>query len=316
MRHLTITPNGANATDYVKAELGTDGIWFKSPTPLALQNLIPGAISAVCAGADFSFSTFRSFPLGSPKFFTIPAGQGITVRVLLPLGQGHGEAWGILTYHSPDAPPVPSSEKFIPASNVLKRIFNDELFNHERVDRLHNPDRRPREEIWVRHALTAEELSPGAFHLPRWARKLTPEEAAEEQQRQAEQAALNARRSPISGAEYDRLRTQNTAARDAQAAALDEPEAVAPAPAPVAETPSIMELGENVRLKQVNGAKAVREKLKRATRSKVSADRANEASAKAFAAKRVKALERAGKLATEDQIRQMRREDQKRAGGR
>ena len=174
---ILIEPSGA--TDFVRAEYGKDKVWFKSQTALWLPLLLPSAIAGACSGANLVFSTWRTFALKDPAFFSLPDGAGFSVRILLPLGGLHGDLWGGLLYHTPGLPPVSWGDKFVPGNGGLRHKL-DGFFTPERIDSYRKPG-RAREDLWVRRDLTAEELCPGAYDVPAWRERignLTGEEAA------------------------------------------------------------------------------------------------------------------------------------------
>ena len=206
--------------DFRRAELTPDGLWFQSATLSWLPILLPN-IYAACGNSDLSFSSFRDLPMfKDPRMLPLPDGAGYSVRLIAPLGGGHGELWGGLLYHSAQADPVPCMEKFSPNNNSVRRVVEN-FFTPERIDSYRKPD-KPREELWTRFDLAIEDLLPGAYPLPNWQKAvagLPHEEAA---------AKMDALRAPTSAGEYFRLRAAERAKQEAaekQAAAAEAADA-------------------------------------------------------------------------------------------
>ncbi len=264
-RHITLTPSGP--IDFIRAERDHAGTWFRSPMPAWIATLLPNAINAVVAGADFSFSTLRTFPFADPDYFSLAADTGVLTRIFAPIGEGHGDLWGAVLFHSADSPPIPHGEKFVAHGlrNALEAVFST-----DRIDRYRKPN-RPREEIWVRHhGLTLVELAgEDAFPLPGWARRKNPEEI----EASAKQTAA---RLPMQPGDYDRLRRQEHAGQEAGAS-----------PGPADQAPPTPAAPAAVKRK---------ERVKVVTQNAVRASAANEKYAEEFANKRVSDLEKVGKL--------------------
>jgi len=174
-------------------------------------------------------------------------------------------------------------EKFSPNNNGVRRVV-EKFFTTERIDSYRKPD-KPREELWTRFDLAIEDLLPGAYPLPSWSRAvagLSHEEAA---------AKLNALRQPAGPNEYFRLRQKEREEKErAEAAEADADAEAAIALDQLARTP---EEPHVMSRDDIRHAREKRERMAKATRSKVSADKKNAASAESWAKKVVSRMDRA-----------------------
>ena len=68
--HIVVEPS-AGSVDFQRKDYDTSQVWFQHPRPQWIANLLPAAISEACSGSDYTYSTFRRFPLRSPDEFTI-----------------------------------------------------------------------------------------------------------------------------------------------------------------------------------------------------------------------------------------------------
>lgn len=146
--HIVVEPS-AGSVDFQRKDYDTSQVWFQHPRPQWIANLLPAAISEACSGSDYTYSTFRRFPLRSPDEFTIPSNEGAyLVRVFMPIGGSFDPTmWTCLTWHDARRPPVVSSERFHITGSRLKRILTDMLAKPEEIDKLRTLDRRPRYEV-------------------------------------------------------------------------------------------------------------------------------------------------------------------------
>jgi hypothetical protein len=271
-RHILIIPDPKGTLDFIRAERGPDGIWFQSATPLWLPLLLPTALASVQGGADFTFSAHRNIPLGDPAFFALPSATGFSVKVVAPLGKPHAEdQWGAALYVSKTQPPAAAGEKFIAANGGLRRVL-DAFFTPERIDGYRNDASRPFEELWIRHSLTIEQLSPEAYDCPAW------------QKDPAIALALMSKKAIMSASEYNALRNRERAKKAAVVEQAEEPSQVEAKAEPVV-TPE-----------QLREARNRKTKMAKATRSKVAADKADAIAAKAHAEKMVGRMQREGKF--------------------
>ena len=74
--HVVIEPS-AGSIDFQRKDYDTTQVWFQHPRPAWIATLLPQAISDACSGSDFTYSTWRKFPLRDPADFTIPANEGV-----------------------------------------------------------------------------------------------------------------------------------------------------------------------------------------------------------------------------------------------
>ncbi len=278
--HVVIEPIG-DSVDFVRKDYGVDRVYFSHPRPAWISTLLPAAIAEACSGSDFTYSTWRRFPLRSPDEFTIPSNEGaFLIRVFMPIGGAFSPTmWTCLTWHDARQKPVVSSEKFHITGKGLQRILTDTLASPEAVDALRKLDRRPRYETWVRHDWRASEIAPGSVDVPGWMSKiegLTDADAA---------AAIAAMRAPTSDAEYFRVKALDRAKREAEKAKQD-----APTPEESAPAPKVMSRED------IREARERKAKMAKATRQKVAGDKKDKQAALTHAAKVVARLEREGRL--------------------
>ena len=269
-------------------------------------------------GSDFTYSTWRKFPLRDPADFTIPANEGAFLFVrscqlaaASPLRCGAASP-GLIHRR----PPVVSSEKFHRTGSCLKRILSDMLAAPAEIDKLRKLEGRPRLECWVRHDWRAMDIAPGAIEMPGWMERLeglSGEEAA---------ARMAAMRVPMSGGAYLRLRMQERAERDRKALeearglyapveAAAQAEARAPGqepanqeshtPAPTPPAAQESDAGADappseMTIEQIRAARERKARMSKATQQKVEADRKDAASAASHAKKVVARMEREGRL--------------------
>lgn len=302
-KHVLIFPSG-NGVDFYRAERSYDGVWLRSSVASWITVLLPAVLQSVEA-ADFTFSSFRELPCGDPSLMPLPSGSGYAVKIFAPCGGFFPDQFGSILFHSESHPPAVAGDRFIPTNGGIRRQV-EQFFSADFIDLLRKPD-KPRIEFWLRHGghghgngsgITIEDMLPGAYDAPRWLREtsgLTPEEAA---------AKLNELRAPNSAAEYYRSRAAARAEAERLKAAQDDPgqpesaaratveaEAVSPETAATEPaTPAVMSMSEKAEKRRI------RDRLRRSTRSKVAADKANAELADAWAAKRVRELERSGAL--------------------
>ena len=256
--------------------------------------------------------------------FAILPGGGYSLKIFMPVGEPFEPSlWSSLTFYQSGRPAVAENGPngiFSAQGGGLKRKLDGAL-SADRIDKLKQPDSREHFEVWVRWDFRAIMLEPDSFHIPRYRQQIDPasEGAAE---------AMNAYRQPTSAGEYHKLKAKERAERDAKAEALKAGKDLPKTPsqdgisgkkltpaesredAPgsqLAETGAIVKaeavsaeaepaLPAVMSPEQLREKKRTRAKLARGTRSKVRADKANAASAKAWSDKRVKQLEAAGKL--------------------
>lgn len=300
-KHITIFPSG-QGVDFFRAERSYDGVWLRSSVASWITTLLNAVLQSVDA-ANFTFSSFRELPCGDPAMLPLPPGSGYAVKIFAPCGGYFEGQWGSILFHSESHPATVAGDRFIPGNGGIKRQVQ-EFFNADFIDSLRKPD-RPRTEIWIRHGghgngngsgITIEDMLPDAYDAPRWLREtqgLNPEEAA---------AKISALRAPMTASEYYRTRAVVRAAAEAEqlkaqngpghtepaAGAVVEAEAVSANPEP--PTPAVMSPEQRA------AKKRTKERLSKATKAKVRADRANAASAKAWSDKRVAQLTAQGKL--------------------
>jgi hypothetical protein len=276
-KHIAIFPSGLGV-DFLRAECGHDSIWMKGSIPAWLPTLMPSVYGAIGA-ADFTFSSFRPLPLTDPDFMPLPSGQGWTTRVIAPIGGAYPDLWGGVIFVSGHQPSV-CLDKFVPGDGGIRRVLEN-FFSKERIDSYRRGG-KAHEEIWVRAGLQISDMLDEPYHIPAWLKAvqgLEPAEAA---------AKMVAFRSPTSDAEALRIKAADKQRRDA--VANDETPDTEPAPEPPA-TPQ----PEKTQRERVQAARKTRAKLSRAVKSKVRADKFNAESAKAFAEKQVRKLERSEK---------------------
>ena len=149
--HIVIEPSG-DSIDFLRKDYDTTQVWFQHPRPSWIANLLPIAISDACGGSDFTYSTFRRFPLRDPADFHFPNEGSFLIRAYLPIGGSFpATMWCCLSWFDPRRPPVVSSEKFHRTGSCLKRILTDQLAAPAEIDKLRKLEGRPRLECWVRH---------------------------------------------------------------------------------------------------------------------------------------------------------------------
>lgn len=282
-KHITIFPSG-QGVDFYRAERSYDGVWLRSSVASWITILLPAVLQGIEA-ADFTFSSFREIPCGDPSLMPLPAGSGCAVKVFAPCGGFYPGQWGSVVFYGERHEPIVGGERFVPTNGGIKRQVQ-EFLNADLIDSLRKPD-RPRTELWIRHDLKIADMLADAYDAPRWLREtqgLNPEEAA---------AKLTALRTPKDPNEYFRIRAQQRDAAEAERLKANEDgtgSQVAASAEAEPVTPAVMSMAEKTEKRKT------RERLKRATQSKVAADRANAAAADEWAAKRVKQLTAQGKL--------------------
>lgn len=280
--HIVIEPVGQNV-DFLQKNRDVSKIWFPR-SPAWIATLLPAAITAACNGSDFTYSTWRKFPLRSHDNFTIPDEGAFLVKVYCQIGENFDpDLWTCLSYYDARRPPVASSERFHLAA--LKGILTDTLAAPEEIDKLRTLNGRPRAETWVRHDLTAISLAPDAIDIPRYL--MINQDDPEAAQR------MQALRAPMPPGEYHRLRQKEREEKERAAAAEAESFAVAAVALdqvtrtePPREEPKCLSRDDLMR------ARGRREKMARATKSKVAADRENAASAERWGRKMAARMDR------------------------
>ena len=95
--HIVIEPSG-DSVDFLRKDLDTSRVWFQHPRPCWVSTLLPAAIAEACSGSNFTYSTWRRFPLRSPDEFTIPSNEGAFLILCL-----HADRWRVLA-HDVDLP--------------------------------------------------------------------------------------------------------------------------------------------------------------------------------------------------------------------
>jgi hypothetical protein len=312
-KHIVLYPSGAGV-DFFRAERSYDGIWLRSGTASWLTTLLPQVLASVEA-CDFTFSSFREIPLGDPALMPLPPNAGYAVKLLAPCGGYYDAQWSAILFHSESHPPALCGDRFVPENGGIRRQVQ-EFFSETFIDSMRKPD-RPRVELWIRHALEIETMLPNAFDAPRWLREthgLSAQEAAAkiaglrtamgpgeyQRLRQAEKAKREAEQQAEEDAVFEERRQQWLAEQVEQHAAEQEVRAYVdgiarthttePVDAPHPEQPE-----PGLREKTI-AAKKLKSKLSRAVKSKVAADKANQANAEVHAAKVVRRLEQEGKL--------------------
>ncbi len=291
-KHLMIFPG--TGVDFLRAERSYDGVWLRSSQSTWLPHLLPAVYQSV-EMADFSFSSFRELPMGDPSLMPLPPNSPpYQLIILAPVGEPYPTQWGGVLFHSQTHPPCLACERFVPDAGGIERVVRS-FFSEEFIGGMRFPERR-HAELWVRHSLKIHDMLSDAYEAPRWLKEqqgLSPEEAARK---------MAAMRLPTAASQYHNLRQQGHAREEEARRQLAEqgwieataqlgvpPEAPSPPPlqAPPAP-PTIREL-------HASGCKK-REKAKRATQSKVRADKANEAAARAYAEKKIKQMEAEGRI--------------------
>jgi hypothetical protein len=287
--HVVIEPSG-DSIDFRRRVWDSSQIWLSYPKSAWLPTLTPTAIKETSA-SDFSFSTYRRFPSCNPADFALSNEPGVLTKIYCPLGGNWDPGiWVCLFYYSPQKPPIAGSERFYASSGGLARLLSEELEAPAFVDSLRRLDGRPKLDFFVRHDLRAVELAPHAIEMPRWMSETIGMSAADASARQA------AMRQPTSSAEWYQIRARDRAAREAEHAKLAPVEPETPAtpteatPPPEPPPPAELSMDEKRKLAER------KERMAKATKGAVAAQKFNEAAAKAHAAKTVARLERAGKL--------------------
>ncbi len=282
-RHIIICP--ADPVDghgaFLRFEVQTDGQIFKAtPTGVLIPNLMTEMYRAIESGADFTFSGFRNLPeeQGHPDNYTLsPA--AVTTRLLVPLEAGDTDAFGCyakLVFYDLARPPVSDGVFVAGAGYKGIRQVIEQYFSFGKLESLkHRRYSRLHEEVWLRHGddFNADIIAPGLIE------KRLPTPSAR----------------PMTSAEYAAAKRQGEAPLPQM---LDAMETARKAAEPVPLT-----------REEKLAAKAKKERISKATQAGVAAAKANKEHAKAYAAKEIKKLELAGKIATDKQIREMARRD-------
>jgi hypothetical protein len=307
-RKTIVIYQSGQGVDFYRAERSYDNIWLRSGQASWITTLLPSVLASVQA-CDFFFSSFRELPLGDPSLMPLPSGSGYAVKILAPCGGYYDAQWSSILFHSETHPPAIAGERFISENGGIRKQVQD-YFSQDFIDSMRKPD-RPRVELWVRHSLEIETMLPDAFDAPRWLREthgLSSEQAA---------ARLSYLRTACSPGEYEAKCRREREARERQTQEeedklfeerrqqwLEEHTAEQEVRAycdklsstrtaePQHEPPQ----PEKTQREIVRDAKVKRQRMSRATKSKVAADKANEANAKAYSEKVVQRLEREGKL--------------------
>ena len=287
---IVIEPAANGSIDFQRRQWDSSQIWLQYPKAAWLPTMLPAAISEAAGGNNLVFSTFRRFPLCDPADFALSNEPGILTRLFAPLGGNWPpDMWVCLHYYDPRQPPVAGQERFYASSGGLKRLLSEAMEAPAFIDSMRTLDKRPRLEVLVRHDLRAIDLAPNAIEAPGWMKQvegLSPEEAA---------GRMNSLRAPTSNAQWYQIRAQDRAQRERAATKpAAEPEAPTqpeePAEAPEAAQPVVLTMEEKRTLVKR------KERMARATQSKVRADQFNRTAAAKHAARVVDKLERAGKL--------------------
>ena len=195
--HILIEPSGASV-DFLRKCYDTTRVWFSSPRPLWIANLLPDAIKAAQSGSDLTFSSWRTFPLTDPELFTIPRDSNATVKVYCPVGGEFSPSlWCSLTWFDRARPPLLGKDRFHSSHGALGRVLNETLAKPEAVDQLRKLSSRQRYDVWVRHDWRIVDIiGADNVDMPNWmkaVRGLSPEMAA---------GKLNSLRAPTSASAY------------------------------------------------------------------------------------------------------------------
>ena len=285
---IVIEPAANGSIDFQRRQWDASQIWLQYPKAAWLPTILPAAISEAAGGNNLVFSTFRRFPLCDPADFALSNEPGVLTRLFAPLGGNWPpDMWVCLHYYDPRQQPVAGDQRFYASSGGLKRLLSEALEAPAFIDSMRTLDKRPRLEVLVRHDLRAVDLAPNAIEAPGWMKQvegLSPEEAA---------GRMNSLRAPTSASDYYRKVALDRAQREATKPAA-EPEA----PEDPAEAPTAPEAAQPVVLTMEEKRTLVKrkERMARATQSKVRADQFNRTAAAKHAARVVDKLERAGKL--------------------
>jgi hypothetical protein len=283
----------------------TDGLWFHSAKQW-IANIMPGVLASA-GRLNITISTVRTLPLlRDPDLLFLPEARGWVVRLIAPIGGTHGDLWGGLLFHNPASDPTPCIEKFSPEDNGVRKVLAAH-YTAEKIDSFRNPT-KPREETWIRPDIRLVDIiEDGGYPLPNW------QKAVEGLSFEEAQIRMNALRcSGSSPAQYYEKRKREKEEAERQANIEEEAifakrreewlaevsqEAAGQAEAPeVSDAPVEPETPPVMTREAIQAARKKREKMAKATRSKVAADKANKANAETWAAKRISDLERAGKL--------------------
>ena len=225
----------------------------------------------------------------------LPSGEGYIVRIICPVGGPYYPSqWGSVVFYGERHEAFIGGPRFIPEGEGIRREV-EKFFSQDLMDSLRRAD-KPRVECWLRHSLTVTDMLPddGGYDAPKWLKEtagLPPEEAA---------AKLTALRTADPNA-YFRKRAQERAEAERLKAAQDGAGQAEPAAAAVIEASTVSHEAETptpavMSMEEKKQKVKIRERLKRATRSKIAADAKDKTNAKAWSDKRVRQLEQAGKL--------------------
>ena len=281
---IVIEPAANGSIDFQRRQWDSSQIWLQYPTAAWLPTLLSPAISEAAGGNNLVFSTFRRFPLCEPSDFGLSNEPGVLTRLFAPLGGNWPpDMWVCLNYYDRRQQPVAGDQRFYASSGGLKRLLSEALEAPAFIDSMRTLDKRPRLEVLVRHDLRAIDLAPNAIEAPGWMKQvegLSPEEAA---------GRMNSLRAPTSASAYYAKVAADRAQREA-----GEPEA----PEDPAEALEATQPAEPVVLTMEEKRTLVKrkERMARATQSKVRADQFNRTAAAKHAARVVDKPERAGKL--------------------
>jgi hypothetical protein len=330
-RHMAVFPDPGGSIDFKSQSRDVSACWWIEPKTQLLNILAPKMIAAAAGGQDLTWSSFRQFGLFDPAHLALPTGDFVC-RIFMPCGEPFSdETWCSLLWFDARRPPI-ASDRFV-ASNGGLKLQLQRIFTPEMIDGLRDLNKRPRIEILVRHTWKASEIeaAKGVLQIPNWMKAVeglsfeeaqarmnslrcagtTPAQYYELRKQQRIQRDKEADKEEAEAFERQRqewlreheaeqsvrryadaLSGTYTAERQVSQAAVGQAEAPPVSAQPVEpETPPEKPYSEMVR-----DAKAKREKMAKATRAQVRAQKANEASGKAFAEKKLRQYEREGKI--------------------
>ena len=287
MRHMLVFPALNGCVDFEMQQQDIAGIWYRSPRPQWIANLIPQMLNAAQGGRDVTFSTYRqSWGFTDPGNFTLPAGDNFMLKLLCPMNGPEGpfplDNWGIACFHN-SRRSASDGGRFIVSGEGLRHQL-ERIFCQEFIDSMRTIGGRPRLEVWVRWDMRMSDIAPGVHQIPRILSEvagLSPEDAARK---------VAAMRAPTSNAEWSRIREQDRAEKERQARAEAEGQAIIDVGGPEQAVPD-KPAPPCVTREEIQAARTRREKMSRATKSKVAADAKDKAAAKAHADKVVKRME-------------------------